>query len=224
MSIEFAPDGERSRKVVGRSNSRPTGRYPSYRMKRMIEWDSPYELYAYRLLDFDPEVLEFREQPCVIHYCLNGLIQRHYPDSLVRTRTGKTLLEVKTRQDAFSPEILRRTELMTQLLPTHGYQYAIVFAEDLKREPRLRNCRLVLGRGRSPMTLDEREFARKLFDAAPFLTWGDLKSGHFSPIGIDHCCRLVLEGTLRINIDEQIDADTRFVRALPGELMGATIV
>ena len=223
-SIEFAPNGETSRKVVGRSNARPTGRYPSHRMKRMIQWDSPYELYAYRLLDIDFGVLEFREQPCVIHYCLAGQNQRHFPDIFIRTRDAKMLLEVKTSGEASRPEISSRTKFLINELPAYGYQYSIVLAEDLRREPRLKNARLVLRLGRSSLTLEQREFARRLFEAAPSLRWGDLQSGHFSPLGIEQCCRLVLEGVLRLNLDDPIGPDTKVVRTIPGELMGCSIV
>jgi len=193
-------------------------------MKRMIHWDSPYELYAYRLLDIDYGVLEFHEQPCVIHYCLAGQNQRHFPDILVKTRDGKMLLEVKTRRDASRPEISSRTKFMAQELPAFGYQYAIVLAEDLQCEPRLKNCRLVLRLGRRPLTTEQREFARRLFEAVPCISWGDLKDGHFSPLGIEQCCRLVLEGELRLNIDEPIGYDTKVLKTTPSEWKGCSIV
>ena len=223
-SIEFASNGQISRKVVGRSNSRPTGRYPSFRMKRMMQWDSPYELYAFRLLDINYGVLEFHEQPCVIHYCLAGNIQRHFPDIFIKTNEAKMLLEVKTEREASRPEVLSRTKFMTQELPAYGYQYSIVLAEDLRCQPRLKNCQLVLRLGRRQLTIEQREFARRLLDVAPFLRWGELKSGHFSPLGIEQCCRLVLEGVLRLNLDELIGYDTKFLRAMPGELAGCSIV
>ena len=223
-SIAFASSGEISRKVVGRSNSRPTGRYPSYRMKRMIQCDSPYELYAFRLLDIDYGVLEFHEQPCVIHYCLAGNNQRHFPDILIKTIERKMLLEVKTEREASSPEILSRTKFMTQELPAYGYQYSIVLAEELRCQPRLKNCQLVLRLGRGQLTIEQREFARRLFEIAPFLRWGDLKGGHFLPLGIEQCCRLVLEGVLKVDLDESIGSDTKFLRTMPGEWAGCSIV
>jgi hypothetical protein len=190
----------------------------------MIQWDSPHELYAYRLLDLDSGVQEFREQPCVIYYSMDGEGHRHYPDAFLRKGARSILLEVKTTREASKPEILSRTNLLTRHLPPFGYEYVVVMDDDLRREPRQKNCQLVLRLGRIPLALDAREFARKLFDAAPFLTWGDLKSGNFLPIGIEHCCRLVLEGVLRLDLDQQIGADTKFFKVLSGETTGVSIV
>jgi hypothetical protein len=193
-------------------------------MNRMIEWDSPYELYAYRLLDIDAGVLEFREQPCVIHYCLHGQSQRHFPDILVRTKTGKTFLEVKTSRDALRPEVSNRTEFLSRELQAHGYRYAVVLAEDLQRQPRLKNCQLVLRLGRRPLTFEQREFARRLLEATPFFRWGDLQIGKFSPFCIEQCCRLVLEGVLRLNLDEPIGGDSNVLTTSPGQLVEYSIV
>jgi hypothetical protein len=56
----------RSRRVVTRSRFRPTGKYPSWKMERMLQWESINELNAFRLLDCDPGVTVFSEQPCEI--------------------------------------------------------------------------------------------------------------------------------------------------------------
>ena len=87
VEIEFPKDGRvRSRTVVSRSRARPTGKYPSFKMGRMIQWESNNELNAYRLLDATPEVLAYHEQPLTIRFTLNGEPHIHYPDVLVRSR------------------------------------------------------------------------------------------------------------------------------------------
>ena len=55
ISIELPNEGNlRSRTVVSRSRARPTGKYPSWKMGRMIQWESCNELNACRLLDANP--------------------------------------------------------------------------------------------------------------------------------------------------------------------------
>lgn len=93
--IYFAASGERARKIISRANCRPTGSFASMRMNRMIHWDSPHELNAYRLLKSNPAVLEFSEQPCVIHYPLGGTDHRHYPDSLPKQLRPKFFGKLK---------------------------------------------------------------------------------------------------------------------------------
>ena len=51
------------RRVVTRSRFRPTGKYPSWKMERMLQWESMNELNAFRLLDCDPRVTVFTNSP-----------------------------------------------------------------------------------------------------------------------------------------------------------------
>ena len=64
IEINFPKNGKiRSRKVVSRSNARNSGKYPSWKMQRMMQWESPHEGNAMRILDATPNVISFNEQP-----------------------------------------------------------------------------------------------------------------------------------------------------------------
>src|SRR5580692_8771394 len=117
-SIVFPESGEaRARKVVSRSNARATGKYPSWKMQRSMQWESVNELHAFRLLDCDPGVIRFKEQPCRIEYVGVDGLHRHFPDILVETRVCKELWEVKPLAQAMRPEVSLRTELLLRELP-----------------------------------------------------------------------------------------------------------
>lgn len=220
LRIEFAAPGTRSRKVISRSNTRPTGRFPSQRMNRMIHWDSPHELNAYRLLDSNPAVRAFSEQPCIIYYKLDDKEYRHFPDSLVETAAVRALWEIKTTADARKPEVVARTQLLTEHLPSHGYQYCMVLAEDLSREPRLHNVRLLLRQGRTPLSVEQMEYCRRLFLATPSLRWLDVVEGRHAPFTMQHACRMVIEGNLHINLDKKFDATSQLVKVASTILFG----
>lgn len=72
-------------------------------MGRMVQWESHNELNAYRLLDANPAVRAFHEQPLVIHYKLGGESHIHYPDTLVDLGTSRELWEVKPATEAARP-------------------------------------------------------------------------------------------------------------------------
>lgn len=96
-AIVFPEPGQvRSRKVVSRSNARSAGKYPSWKMKRMLHWESSNELNAFRLLDCDPDVTTFNEQPCQVVYVVGGVERIHYPDILVATTGGKELWKLSS--------------------------------------------------------------------------------------------------------------------------------
>ena len=102
-------DHLRSRKVVSRSRSRPTGKYPSWKMRRMVHWESENELNAFRLLDCDPDVTSYHEQPCKVEFVQDGLARSHYPDILVKKNGRKELWEVKNEAQAEESEVVTRT-------------------------------------------------------------------------------------------------------------------
>jgi hypothetical protein len=104
IAFSFA-EQVRSRRVVTRSRFRPTGKYPSWKMERMLQWESINELNAFRLLDCDPRVTVFTEQPCEIVYLDGTEIKHHYPDIYVEIDGNQELWEVKAECEASQNEV-----------------------------------------------------------------------------------------------------------------------
>jgi hypothetical protein len=129
----------RARRVVSPSRARPTGKYASWKMRRMIRWESQNELNAYRLLDANPAVEAYQEQPLGICYVLNGEAHTHYPDALIDWTDHRELLDIKRRTEATKPGIVARTQLLEAALPARGYSYRMLTAEELEKQLRLFN-------------------------------------------------------------------------------------
>lgn len=210
--VVFPEPGQlRSRKVVSRSRTRPTGKFPSWKMKRMVHWESENELNAFRLLDCDPDVTSFSEQPCVVRYVLGGQTRNHYPDILVERNDRKELWEVKPESRAEEPVVATRTALLVQELPLWGYIYRIVLATDLATQPQQRNACFLLGFGRRPVTECEQEFLRRALARRGSLLWSDACRGQYGPRGREILCGLVLRGVLTIDLTLPISPSTHFV-------------
>jgi len=204
--IVFPEEGVlRSRRVVSRSRSRPTGKYPSWKMARMVQWESHNELNAYRLLDASPEVRAFHEQPAEIRYVLDGEEHRHYPDTLVEFKDHQEFWEIKPKREALSPDVVKRTELLTDALIAKGYSYRVAFAEDLAREPRLSNALDILKFGRWPIDPTERERLRVQFSRDGELGWNNVVGDSTTRKAV---CRLLLEGALAIDMDQPLGPET----------------
>lgn len=216
-SILFPDPGQmRSRKVVSRSNARSAGKYPSWKMGRMMHWESSHELNAFRLLDCDPNVTSYREQPCQILYIMDGVERIHYPDILVTTPQEKQLWEVKPRSNAAQPGILARTALLSQLLPSWGYNYRTVWAEDLLRQPRLGNANLLLSLGKRPVSDCEWEDVRRTMAEQRAMVWSEACTGNYGRKGREILCSLVLRGVLTIDMNVPISLTTEFVARKEG--------
>jgi hypothetical protein len=217
QSIEFPePRQLRSRKVVTRSQSRSTGKYPSWKMGRMLQWESANELNAFRLLDCDPQVRTFTEQPCEIRYMQDGVVRRHFPDILVEINGSKELWEVKSESEALRTEIASRTELLTEYLPMWGYTYRVVLGHHLARQPNLRNADRLLRFGRDPVTEYEQEFIRLAIKRHGALVWSDACAGTYGSRGREILCHLALNGMLSLDISAEWSAETQFVAGQVG--------
>lgn len=201
LSITHPKNGTRARKVVTRSRARPTGKYPSWKMGRMLQWESQNELNAFRLLDANPAIIAYQEQPLIIHYRLDGEVHDHYPDVLVRFRQTKELWEIKPAAQASRAEVTARTRLMEKALPRFGFAYRVILAEDLAKKPLLSNVFTILKFGRQPVPPISRERIRQTFRAQTVLTWGAIRDGAFGRDGMSYVCRLALEGRLRIDLE-----------------------
>jgi hypothetical protein len=177
----------------------------------MLHWESDNELNAFRLLDCDPDVNGFHEQPCEIQYVLNGQLRSHYPDILVEKNGRKELWEVKPESHASEPEVIARTNLLSQGLPQWGYTYRVVLARDLSIQPRQANACVLLGFGRRAATDCEQEFIRRTLSQHGSLLWSGACSGEYGPRGREILCGLVLRGVLTIDLNLPISPSTRFV-------------
>jgi hypothetical protein len=216
-SILFPVAGQmRSRKVVSRSNVRSAGKYPSWKTGRMMHWESSNELNAFRLLDCNPDVRSYSEQPCRIAYIMDGVERIHYPDILVATAEGKQLWEVKPHSDAIEPEFLTRAAFLSRFLPMWGYEYRTVLAEDLARQPRLSNANLLLRLGKRAVSDCEWEDVRRTMSERESLVWSEACAGNYGRKGREILCSLVLRGALAIEMDLPISPATEFVTRKEG--------
>ena len=192
----------RIRRVISRSKTTGSGKYPSWKMKRMLHWEAVGELNAFRILDTDAKVETFQEQPLEISYLMDGVVHTHVPDIKVSLWTAQQeLWEIKTKADAASNEVQRRTALMVSNLPTVGFTYRLIVDEDLAASVRLKNALTVLRFGRSEIAPLEREKWRRLLAQMPQLSWRDLLSGAIGAKGRAFACRLILEAKLQVDLD-----------------------
>lgn len=205
----------RARKVVTRSRARSTGKFPSWKMGRMVQWESPNELNAYRLLDANPSVKKFYEQPLVILYELDGEAHRHIPDALVEGLLHRELWEIKPANEAAKPEVAKRSQLMTECLPDFGFSYRVVLAEDLAREPRLSNALRLLKYGRQPIQLHEYEQLRLILLATGGISWDFVLSGPLGGRSRNVIARLALQGLVTIDLDSDFGPKNLFRWAAP---------
>jgi hypothetical protein len=210
QGIIFSAPGELSRTVVSRSRARSTGKYPGYKTRRSMQFESMHERNAFRLLDCMPKVVSFREQPCEIRFMMDGLMRKHFPDILVHYKQELEFWEIKTASEAARPEISLRTDILMQSLPSWGYGYRLILAEDLAAKPRSQNLDLLLRFGRAAVDYAQKEQFLKSLHRTQTVSWKEACGSEWGTHGRNTLCHLVLEGELEYDHSSLISASTTF--------------
>jgi hypothetical protein len=200
----------RVRKIVKRSNSFPTGKYPSWKMGRMMHWRSLNILAAFCLLDAMPSVASFREEALKIDYQYQGKHGVFYPDLLVQIDGRRELWTIKPKKLAGLPDEIALAQFLRTELSRHGLYYRVVIAELLNEEPLQSNLIRLIQFGKHPVPLIDQEQARQLLSQSNAIDWEAISSGLLGPNGRQVICRLALDGLVRFNIKELWSEKTTF--------------
>lgn len=204
----------RARDVVRRSNYRVTGKYPSIKMGRMMQWESRIERNALTILDADPAVTRFGEQPVRIDYALRGETRVHFPDLLIVRGSALVFREVKTDKEAADTEIQERSGFLASELPVLGFAYELWLESDVNRQPRLDNARFLTRLGRGAISQETLEFVRRtLAQSSAGVTMGEVMSGLLGNKGVFIICRAIMDGHVQFCAEERLD-DTSTVLKL----------
>lgn len=129
LSRIIPPDKDqvRARKVIFQSNHGHVFKFPSIKCGRLLHLEYGLERDRATILEFDPSVIFFQEQPFTLEYADDGDIRSKYPDFLVYYDDGSVVVEeVKPASEASDPEIKRTFELEKKALAHHGYGFAVV--------------------------------------------------------------------------------------------------
>lgn len=210
IEIRFDVDGKRMRKVVRRSNYRMTGKYPSIKMNRMMQWESTHERNAFEILEACAIVTSYREQPAEIRYLDELNKERlHYPDILVEMRSGsRGFLEIKPERDAYDPEVLRRTALLSKELHAQGYFYYLVTSHQIESEFYLANAQRLAHLSRRTKETPPQEMIRLAFVGSTSLTFKALVEHIDHPHARSWICTLILAGKLEFDQSQLLIDET----------------
>jgi hypothetical protein len=177
----------------------------------MIHCDSSLEFDHCNLLEVDPLVSAYCEQPMLIHFRLNGEVHFHIPDSLAYRVDRTEVIECKYKAEAEEPQIAARTELLSRCLPKLSLDYRLV-TEEAVRQPRLKNAQDVRYFGRAPLHISTRDRILAIVDSGTPVTWGGAITGQLGERGREALFRMVRDGHLWFDIDSELLPSTPFLR------------
>lgn len=213
-NFSIQPCSRSDNQIVNRSNSKATGKYPSWKLQRMVQWASVAELNAFRILDANPLVASFQENPFIIE-CFNYQqinVSRIYPNILVNYKSGVQELWFITpasqKNNLLEPNELLASDspLFREFAKKEGYEIYSVSFKELECHSFVPVALTFLKYGRSASSLKDRENLRHLF-SQQIVTW-NLFQTEFLNLRAT-VCRSLLEGVVEVDLlDQPLNGDT----------------
>lgn len=142
---------EDRRKITNKGSKKVIGKFASLKMGKTIWWESQLEQDYIYLLEFDPDVTSYQEQPPTISYVLNGKKRRYTPDFLVERRDKRQIIEVKPEEHITKEKNLLLFNSVAPILSQEGYEFNLVTDKAIRIQPRLANIKLLTRYARTPI-------------------------------------------------------------------------
>lgn len=195
----------RARRVITRGPTGNVGKFPSMKMGRSIHWESKLERDRFRQLEFERDVISYREQPFSVSFRLGGKRRTYTPDIEVTRVNGVFIEEVKPEEKLSCPELQARLAALTEVFESQGMQFRVVTERTIRRQPYLKNVTGLLRYSRLLATEKETNLVLRVTGAGRGVPLGDLfqeleRSGYRR----EAVLAMLWQGQLKINMEEDI--------------------
>jgi hypothetical protein len=119
------------------------GHFPSIKMKRMVAFESLIERDYLYLLDYEPQVERFEEQPLTVEYQHDGKVLHYTPDFHLVETGRDVLVECKPLAFVDKDENQRKFVAARAWCANRGWTFRIVTDQDVRAGFRLENVKLL---------------------------------------------------------------------------------
>jgi len=162
------------RKITNKGPKKVIGKFPSLKMGRCIWWESQIERDYIYLLEFDPSVTSYKEQPLCISYFLNGKEHHYTPDFLVERSNRRQIVEVKREHQTRKEENVALFSAVGPLFFQQGYEFIIATDTAIRVQPRLENIKLFTRYARTPIDPQHQIACHELFAGKREVSLGEI--------------------------------------------------
>jgi hypothetical protein len=119
------------------------GRFPSAKMGRMIAFESLLERDFIYLIEYDPAVEWFEEQPLSIEYLHEAKQLLYTPDFHLLERGQHVLVECKPKRFVETEENCRKFAVGQEWCEEHSWEFRIITDQQVRSGFRLQNIKLL---------------------------------------------------------------------------------
>jgi hypothetical protein len=192
------------------------GKFPSIKNGRMVWWESQIERDYLYLLEIDPDVVSYEEQPLKIRYYLDGEPHLYTPDLRVIRRDKQQIVEVKDKKAAVREEYVELFRRVAPICQDQGYEFVVVTDQDIRIQPKLDNIKLICKYAKASVTSVHQILLYSLFADMASLTLEEIIGG-FASKGIPNSVvyALIYRGILSVDLMQPIGKTSVAQMSLP---------
>jgi hypothetical protein len=195
----------RVRDITNSGGKKLIGKFPSLKMGRIVWYESLLERDYFYLLEIDPDVISYQEQPGLIHYLLDGERHRYTPDLLVWRRDKKQIVEVKPKKRAEEEKFVRLFRIAGETCRKEGYEFVVATDEMIRLQPRLDGIKLLYRYARTPLLPQHQIGCHEFFVGRQEASLEEV-TRFFASRGIDQqvVYALIYRGVLSVDLAEPL--------------------
>ena len=145
-----------AQKNIGKFSSVKTGRVAWY--ESLLERDYMY------LLDFDPYVSFWHEQPLRLRYTYAGKTHFYTPDLEVHRESKKQIVEVKSEEQVQSGKWDYLFRIASSICEPEGYEFIVVTDRVIRQQPKLETVKKLWKYARTPVLPQHQILCKELFE------------------------------------------------------------
>jgi len=157
------------------------GKFPSLKLGRMVFFESRLERDQIYLMEYDPKVVFYEEQPLLIEYTAAGKRYKYFPDFKVVTSSGQHLL-IECKADKFvgTDKNQRKIAAGKSWCASRNWEFRLLTEQVTRAGFRLENVMLLWQFARHSIPLDVKARIYAVMNSHPALTL-DALSGQVNP-------------------------------------------
>lgn len=185
------------------------GKFPSIKCGKMVWWESQLERDFLYLIEIDPDVLSYEEQPLKIEYFSDGKVHKYTPDFRVIRTDRKQIVEVKDAKKAKKEEYVELFRRIGPICAREGYEFIVATDREIRIQPRLKNIKFLYKYAKTPITTAHQILLYTVFGDKETLTLGEIIRG-FASKGFRAATvyASIFRGILSIDLSRPINPET----------------
>jgi hypothetical protein len=152
------------RKIPRYGAQKNIGKFFSVKTGRVVWYESLLERDYMYLLDFDPCVTFWHEQPLRFRYTYAGKTHFYTPDLEVHRESKKQIVEVKSEEQVQSGKWDFLFRIATSICKQEGYEFIVVTDRVIRQQPKLETVKKLWKYARTPVFPQHQILCKEFFE------------------------------------------------------------